>query len=119
MGRLGAQRGASHAVKTFSQMLITDHSKANSELEALAKRKGLTWPPDDAQVASSLPLAKKSGAEFDREFARVSIEDHEKDIAAFEKEIKSGSDPDVKSWAERTLPTLRAHLASARTLPKE
>jgi len=46
------------------------------------------------------------------------IDDHSKVIAAFEKEIASGSDPDVKAWASKTLPTLREHLSEARALPK-
>ena len=118
MGHLGVDRGASEAVKSFSQRLINDHTKANEELEALAARKGVTLPPDDAKMAFSTPLASKSGAEFDREFARTAVEDHRKDIAAFEKEASSGSDPEVKRWAEKTLPTLRSHLAASEALPR-
>jgi putative membrane protein len=105
-------------VKSLSRRLIDDHSKGNRELEALAKRKGVSLPPDDAKMVYSMPLASKSGAEFDREFAQTAVEDHEKDIAEFEKEARSGSDPDVKNWAQQTLPTLRAHLAAAQALSK-
>ncbi len=118
MGRLGLEKGQSQAVKNLSRRLIDDHSKGNRELEALAKQKGVSLPPDDARMVYSTPLATKSGADFDREFARTAVEDHEKDIAAFEKEANSGSDPDVKNWARQTLPTLRAHLAAAQALPK-
>ena len=118
MGRLGLEKGQSEAVKRLSQRLIDDHSKGNRELEALAKRKGVSLPPDDARMVYSMPLASKNGADFDREFARAAVVDHDKDIAAFEKEASSGSDPDVKNWARQTLPTLRAHLAAAQALPK-
>ena len=118
MGRLGMEKGQSEAVKNLSRRLIDDHSKGNHELEALAKRKGVSLPPDDARMVYSMPLASKTGADFDREFARTAVEDHEKDIAAFEKEASSGSDPDVRNWARQTLPTLRAHLAAAQALPK-
>jgi uncharacterized protein DUF4142 len=37
-------------------------------------------------------------------------------IAEFEKEANSGRDPDVKAWASKTLPTLRAHLDGAKAL---
>lgn len=46
------------------------------------------------------------------------VADHEKDIAAFEKEASSGSDPEIKNWAGQTLPTLRAHLNEAKALPQ-
>ena len=42
MGNLGIERGQSKAVKSFAQRLVTDHTKANGKLEALANRKGVT-----------------------------------------------------------------------------
>jgi len=118
MGRLGLERGTSLAVKGLSQRLVNDHDNGNKELAALAKQKGVTLPGDDAQIVNSMPIANKSGADFDKEFARIMVEDHEKDIAAFEKEASSGSDPAIKNWASKTLPTLRAHLDEAKALPK-
>jgi putative membrane protein len=115
MGHLGIERGQSQAVKGFAQRLINDHNMANQELATLAKQKGVLLLGDDAKMIS-MPLATKSGADFDKEFARAMIEDHQKDISAFEKEASSGNDPDVKNWASKTLPTLRAHLAEAQAL---
>jgi putative membrane protein len=118
MGRLGIERGQSEAVKGLCQRLINDHNTANKDLEALAKQKGVTLPADDAKVVSSIPLATKSGSDFDQEFVKMIVEDHQKDIAAFEKEASSGSDPDLKNWASKALPTLRAHLTEAQAIPK-
>ena len=118
MGQLGMDRGASPAVKSLSQHLINDHKAANDELAALAKQKGVSLPGDDAQMAASMPFASKSGDDFDKAFARTAVEDHQKDIAEFEKEASSGNDPDLKNWASKTLPTLRAHLAEAQALTK-
>ncbi len=118
MGRLGIKRGQSEAVKGLCQRLINDHNTANKDLESLAKQKGVTLPADDAKVVFSTPLAAKSGADFDREFARLIIEDHQKDIAAFEKEASAGTDPDLKNWAAKALPALRAHLAEAQAIPQ-
>jgi putative membrane protein len=118
MGQLGLERGASPAVKSLSQHLVNDHTAANNELAALAKQKGVALPGDDAQMAASMPFATKRGDEFDKGFARAAVEDHQKDIAEFEKEASSGNDPDLKNWASKTLPTLRAHLAEAQALPK-
>jgi putative membrane protein len=118
MGQLGLERGASPAVKALSQHLVNDHTAANNELAALAKQKGVSLLGDDAQMAASMPFAKKSGDDFDKAFARTAVEDHQKDIAKFEKEASSGNDPDLKNWASKTLPTLRAHLAEAQALSK-
>jgi len=116
MGQLGIERGTSPSVKALSQHLINDHKAANQELTALAKQKGVSLPGDDAQMAASMPFSTKSGDDFDKAFARAAVEDHKKDIAEFEKEASSGSDPDLKNWASKTLPTLRAHLAEAQSI---
>jgi putative membrane protein len=118
MGQLGLERGSSPAVKSLSQHLVNDHTAANQELTALAKQKGVSLPGDDAQMAASMPFATKSGDDFDKAFARTAVEDHQKDIAEFEKEARSGNDPDLKNWASKTLPTLRAHLTEAQALSK-
>ena len=81
-------------------------------------QKGVTLPADDAKVVSPAPLAAKSGTDFDQEFVKMIIQDHQNDIAAFEKEASSGSDPDLKNWASKALPTLRAHLTEAQAIPK-
>jgi putative membrane protein len=42
------------------------------------------------------------------------VKDHEKDVKEFERESTSGKDPDLKAFADRTLPTLQDHLKMAR-----
>jgi len=118
MGQMGMEKGMSSGVKAFSQHLVNDHKAANAELTALAKQKGVMIPGDDAQMAASMPFASKTGEDFDKAFARAAVDDHQKDIAEFEKEASSGTDRDLKNWATKTLPTLRAHLAEAQALTK-
>jgi len=61
-------------------------------------------------------MSALSGAEFDRKYMEAMVKDHEKDVAAFERESTSGSDADLKAWAAKTLPTLREHLQMARDI---
>jgi putative membrane protein len=61
-------------------------------------------------------LGRMCGRAFDREFARYMTEDHSKDIAEFEKELASGDPADVRALARQTLPDLRRHLETARSL---
>jgi putative membrane protein len=111
LGKLAAQKGQSADVKKFGQRMVTDHSKANAELKKLAASKGITLPAamNAEQMAEHAKLAKLSGAEFDREYMALMVEDHDKDVAAFLDEAKDGSDPDIKSFAAKTLPTLQEH----------
>src|SRR5215813_9151818 len=44
MGKMAAQNGQNADVKKFGNRMVTDHSKANGELMALAKEAGVTLP---------------------------------------------------------------------------
>lgn len=109
MGKMAAQKGKSAEVKNFGNHMVTDHGKANSELMAIAKKKGIA-------VNVKADKAKMKDADFDKEYAKAMVKDHEKDVAAFEKEAKSGEDPEVKAFAKKTLPTLRQHLKMAKDM---
>jgi predicted outer membrane protein len=42
------------------------------------------------------------------------VKDHEKDLAEFQEEAKSGTDPDVKKFAEDTSKMIQEHLDLAK-----
>lgn len=116
LGELAQQKGQSDAVKQFGKHMVDDHSKANNELKELAGRKGVVVPaalkPKYQKVVDS--LAKLSGAEFDKQYMREMVKEHENDVAAFQKEADKGKDSELTSWVRQTLPTLQDHLKMAR-----
>lgn len=57
-----------------------------------------------------------SGAEFDREFMKQMVTDHKTAVADFQRAASSASDPEIKSFAQKTLPGLQEHLQMARGL---
>lgn len=118
LGRIALDRGTTQGVKNFGQRLVTDHTANLNKVQALAGKLGVSLPGDDAKMVNSMPIASESGTQFDHNFAKLGVEDHQKDIAEFEKEINSGTNPEVKAYARETLPTLREHLQLAEQLPK-
>jgi putative membrane protein len=118
MGQLAQQKGQSDEAKKFGQMLQKDHSDANTKAMAVAKQIGVTPPmePNAEQKAMYDKLSKLSGLEFDRQFAKEMVEDHQKDIAAFQKE--SSMNDEAGKFAKDTLPTLQHHLQMAQSLDK-
>lgn len=115
--RLAAAGATMPAVRGFAQMLVHDHTTANQQLAAVLHRKGLAVPsalPPHLQLQLRR-LSRMSGASFDNAYIRmVGLQDHQRAIAAFERAIPSLSDRDLRDWAEKNLPVLRAHLRGAQ-----
>jgi putative membrane protein len=120
-GKVAGQRAGHDKVKQFGARMVQDHSKANDELKQIASGKGLQLPsaPDAHNREMMAKMQKLSGAEFDRAYMDHMVKDHQKDVAAFEKEASSGQDPDIKAFAAKTLPTLREHLKMAEATNAE
>ncbi len=118
LGRLAQLKGSSDDVKQFGQRMVDDHGKANDKLKELAAAKGITLPegPTAKQKTAKTRLLKLSGVQFDGAYMMDMVQDHKKDVAAFRIESKSGQDPEVKSFATDTLPTLRDHLKAAQSV---
>jgi putative membrane protein len=57
-----------------------------------------------------------AGAAFDRAYMKDMVKDHEADVADFQKEANSGTDPGLKEFAGATLPTLQDHLKMAKDI---
>jgi putative membrane protein len=117
LGRLAAQKAQSPDVKQFGQRMVDDHSRVNTELKTLATSKGVTLPTDidAATKEEQAKLSKLTGAAFDKEYMRLMVDDHRKDVAEFEKESKDQDNADVRAFAAKTLPTLQEHLKLAET----
>lgn len=104
MGKMAAQNGQSADVKKFGNRMVTDHSKANNELMALAREEGV-----------SLPGAKSAGKwKSDKAYMDDMVKDHQADLAEFQKEAQSGTDPDVKAFAAKGAKMVSSHLKLAQ-----
>jgi len=121
LGQAAQNNAASQRVKDFGSMMVRDHSKANDELKSIAGGRKFTLPPamPDKHQDHVNMLSKKTGADFDKAYMKMMVDDHEKDIKAFEKAANSLKDTAIKGFAARTLPILRTHLDSARAVRKQ
>ena len=116
LGTLAKQKASSSDVKAFADRMVTDHGKANDELKQWADQHHVTLPTElDAKSKSTKDhLSNLSGDAFDKAYMRDMVQDHKQDVAKFRSESKSAKNPDLKSWAGSTLPTLEDHLKMAQ-----
>jgi putative membrane protein len=117
MGQLAQQKGRSDAVKSYGRMLVTDHTANNEKATQLAEQSAIPAPsqPSAKQKADYEMLSKLSGAAFDRQFAKMMVMDHKKDIGMFKREAAKKNDP-LAQYASDTLPVLQKHLDAAEKL---
>ena len=120
LGRLAESKAQSADVKAFAQQMVTDHSKAGDEIKALAVKKNIVLPTaiEPKHKAERDKLAALSGPAFDKAYVEAMLTDHEKDVSEFKHQSTMNQDPDVKTWATKTLPTLEAHLNRVKNLRK-
>lgn len=118
LSELAQQKASSQRVKDFGAMMVRDHTKANDELKSLAGMKNITLPPAPGEdhMEHIKKLTAKSGKEFDRDYMKMMVDDHQEDVDKFEKCSTDGKDADLKAFASKTLPVLRAHLDSAKAI---
>jgi putative membrane protein len=118
LGKLAGEKAESPDVKQFGQMMVNDHTKANEQLMKLAQEKKLQLPSDVPSEAKSAKekLTGLSGREFDREYMKQMVADHEKTVELFQKQADRGQDTELKQFAQQTLPTLQHHLEQAKQI---
>ncbi len=115
-GKLAAQKGLHQATRTFGERMAVDHTLAHAELAEIARRRGLVLAqlPSPTDRAALARLDKTPADDFDRQYLRGQIRDHETAIRLYEAEVRGGRDAEVRRFAEMTLPKLREHLQAAR-----
>lgn len=118
LGRYAQQNATHPRVRNFGAMMVRDHSKVNDELKTLLTQKNLTIPAtmDDKHHDKMTDIQKKTGTDFDKDYISEMVDDHEKDVDRFKRMAEKGNDPELKSFAAKTLPVLLMHQDSAKKI---
>jgi putative membrane protein len=120
LGQLASSNASRDAVKTYAQMLVTDHTNDYSQLSTIAGKATLVVPKGLDREHSKMvaPFQNLKGAAFDHRYIQEMITGHTKAIAVYTKEGANAQNADVKAYANQTLPTLQKHLDGAKDLAK-
>ncbi|MGB8581586.1 MAG: DUF4142 domain-containing protein [Candidatus Sulfotelmatobacter sp.] len=118
LGKLATEKASSPEVKKFGQRMVDDHSKVNEQLKEVANSQGISLPSklSAKDEMTKERLSKLSGEQFDKAYMSDMVKDHTQDVADFQQEATSASDPAVKEFAEKTLSVLKSHLREAKQI---
>ncbi|MHC8400681.1 DUF4142 domain-containing protein [Pseudomonas sp. MDT1-17] len=121
--RLALEKSSSADIKKFANMIITDHSKANDELAALAKKNDIELPDNTTLVKQAKEkILDMRDESFDAAYANNQVKAHEDTLELFKKEANTVTDDktkgatELKGFAQKMLPALEKHLNMAKKL---
>ena len=116
-GKLALEKSETQEVRDFAQTMITDHGLANKELAVIAQKKNLEVADDTELMnkAKAFILKQRDGQSFDEAYANNQVMAHEQTIELFQKATRM-NDPELKAFAQKTLPKLQHHLDMANQL---
>jgi putative membrane protein len=119
LGKLAQDSAGKQPVKDYAQMLVHDHTQDFGKLQTLATQTSLTMPNaiDAAHNKSMVgPFHSLKGSAFDHKYIQDMIAGHTQALATYKKEAHDAQNPEVRAYAEETIPTLQKHLDGAKAL---
>jgi putative membrane protein len=125
--QLATQTAQSQEVKSFAQHMMTDHQQNDQRLQQLAQTMGASLQGqafDKMQKKSQDEMQKvqaKTGAEFDKAYMKMMIDDHKKDVKEVEsaaKDAKKQKQTELASFLDQTHSKMQMHLQEAQRIEK-
>ena len=97
LSRMALAKATGPDVKAFAQMLIADHAAAGDKLKSAVSDASFDWPNqlDEDHRKDADELAKKQGADFDREYLKAMVHGHQNFTAKLESRLDLQS---VEEW---------------------
>lgn len=109
--RVAQLKNISRDTLDFAQMMVDDHGEANRDLDRIATEKGVIPPTrlDSMHERKLDDLKRLDGQEFELAYRDAQVVAHDDAIEHFERNQKEVDDPELRSYIQRVLPTLREH----------
>jgi len=118
LSKLVADRSRNEDVKKYAKKMADDHNKNLEDLRTVTKSAGITIPDKMNEEHQKVydKFNDYKGENFDRDFIKQMVEDHEKAVKAFTRATKEAKNQELKDFATKHLPTIQSHLDEAKKL---
>jgi putative membrane protein len=122
LGRFVRDKTSNGDVKSFAKMMIDDHNDALNKLQNVLKddnvnRSTNSKPADEASNMSA--LQNTSGADLDREYMNMMVQDHEKDLDELRNAEGTVQNADLKNYIQDLIPMVQKHLEKAQNIQSD
>jgi putative membrane protein len=115
-GNQAQEKATTQIVRDLGARLVKDHTKSLHDAADVAHQLGIDVPdkPSPSQQWQLRAVAQFKGAEFDKWYSDLEVQDHVQDIQEAQDEVDKGCNDQIKQLAEDDLPVLQQHLELAR-----
>ena len=105
LGKLAEEKASADAVKELGKRMVEAHTQTSEQLKRAAAALNIQVPAEPPRKAKKAEdkLAKLSGADFDRAYAKMAADEQKQAVKQFEREAKNGKVPEVKDFAAKNL----------------
>ena len=117
--QLALQMSQNQSVRSFAQILITDHTTMSNQLMTAAQGAGLTPPPPMLlpQHQQMLDSLRAAGPGFEMAFRDAQVAAHQQALDLHQNYAGGGDVPALRTTAAQAVPIIQAHLSQAQALP--
>jgi len=121
MAETARDNAASADVKNYAKHLIDDHTKLRNLLldKARIMKISVVQELEKDYKAKIDRLAKLRGADLDREYIKMIIDDHQKELSELPGKLKTLQDQELRTMITNALPTMREHLKMAQKIAQD
>ena len=110
-GKLAQAKASDPKLKAFAAQMVTDHGKALSELQDVAKSLNRPVPDklNSLHQAKYDALQAKDGSGFDMSYKGEMKSGHAETLMMLQTHSSKVMDPKLKAWIDKTIPVVQHH----------
>ena len=112
LGKLAETKGQAQDIRDSGSTEAHDHMLVGDKLKSIVEANGMTFPASlNPEFQARLDrISALPSDQFDMAYIKDMKKIHQADGAAFAKEAKSGTNPDLKAFAAETYRIVQRHL---------
>jgi putative membrane protein len=123
LGQYAAEHAATEEVKGLGKQMATDHQADREQIQQLAKDHGLDLTGHDADLTPQQKtiydrLTAKAGKDFDKDYTKLAVAEHNRLIPEYERERDHAVDVAIREYAGKQVDGLKHHLQMSQDAQK-
>ena len=117
-GQTAVANASAPAVKSFAQEVVRSHNEGHDTLAGVvnAAAKVMTTTTSPCLTWQGVLLQQKAWTPYDAAYVQATVNNQMRLVSVLQGEIQAGTDPAMKDYAQKRLPSIQGQLEEAKRL---